>query len=115
MRWLLDEMLPHAAVGALRDLGHDAVSVFNAGLRTAEDENVYSVALSEGRVIVTEDAAGFVPLAKRDLDSGAQSVPIVLVRKDRLGRGRALSGNLAQALHRWAHENPDPHQGPHWL
>ena len=108
-------MLPHAAAQELRRLGHDAVSVINVGLSETDDAEVYSVALSEGRVIVTEDAAGFVPIAKRDLDSGAPSVPIVLVRKDRLGRGRALAGNLAQGLHRWSQANPDPHQGPHWL
>jgi predicted nuclease of predicted toxin-antitoxin system len=115
MRWLLDEMLPHAAVGVLRDLGHDAVSVFSAGLRRAEDEKVYSEAKATDRVIVTEDAAGFVPLARKDLELGSPSVPIVLVRKERLGRGRALGRNLAQELHRWSHENPDPYHGPHWL
>lgn len=115
MRWLLDEMLPHAAAGELRGLGHDAVSVVNVGLSEADDAEIYLAALSEGRVIVTEDAAGFVPLAKDDLDSGAPSVPIVLVRKDRLGRGRNLAGSLAQALHRWSQANPDPYQGAHWL
>ena len=108
-------MLPHAAAHELRRLGHDAVSVINVGLGETDDAEVYLAALSEGRVIVTEDAAGFVPLAKEDLGSGAPSVPIVLVRKDRLGRGRSLARSLAQGLHRWSQANPDPYGGPHWL
>jgi len=40
------------------------VSVINVGLSETDDVEVYMVALSEGRVIVTEDAAGFVPLAR---------------------------------------------------
>ena len=115
MRWLFDEMLPHAAVRALRDLGHDAVSVVSVGLRSTDDALVYAAALSADRVIVTEDAAGFVPLARVDLESGRRSVPIVLVRKDKFGRGRALGENLAQALHGWSAANPQPYDGPHWL
>ena len=108
-------MLPHAAAELLRNLDHDAVSVAQAGLGEADDVEVYAAAVSEGRVIVTEDAGGFIPLAKEDLDSLRPSVAIVLVRKDRLGRGGAMAKNLADALHRWAQENSDPYHGPHWL
>ena len=45
MRWLLDEMLPRAAVDALNERGHDAVSVVDIArphaqsmLDDAEDE-----------------------------------------------------------------------------
>lgn len=115
MRWLIDEMLPHEAAELLHNLNHDAVSVVKAGLGATDDGEVYAAAVSQGRVIVTEDAGGFIPLAKEDLDSLRPSVAIVLVRKDRLGRGGAMARNLADALHHWAQENPDPYHGPHWL
>ncbi|WP_419551692.1 DUF5615 family PIN-like protein [Candidatus Poriferisodalis sp.] len=60
MRWLLDEMLPRAAVDALNERGHDAVSVVDIDLRTASDDSVYATAVEQARIVVTEDE-----LAKR--------------------------------------------------
>ena len=115
MRWLLDEMLPDAAAEVLRRLGHNAVSVRSIGLRQAPDAQVYATAVAEHRVLVTEDRAGFAPLAKEDLDEGRPSVPIVIVHRDSFGRQGALAQHLATALHRWALENPEPWPGPQFL
>ena len=115
MRWLLDEMLPHAAAEALSRLGHDAVSVTTTGLRQAPDPVVYQTAIDESRVLVTEDRGGFAPLAKRDLGAGRRSATIVIVHRDDFGRRGALPQHLAEALHRWSLEPPEPLPGPHYL
>ena len=115
MRWLLDEMLPRAAVAALNARGHDAVSVADIGLRSARDIEVYRVAFEQSRTIVTEDRRDFARIVNRELSSGRATVPVVVVHKNRLGRRGALPNNLADALHRWSLDNPEPYPGPHWL
>lgn len=45
--------------------GHDAVHVFEAGLRSAADAQVAAVARAEGRAVVTKNVADFA--AERDV------------------------------------------------
>lgn len=115
MRWLLDEMLPRAATDALERFGHDAVSVVGLGMQSASDSDIYRVAVAQHRVMVTEDRGDFVRIASEVLASGDESVPVVVVNKSRLARGGALAHSLAERLHRWSLENPEPYPGPHWL
>ena len=115
MRWLLDEMLPRAAVDLLNELGHDAVSVVGIGLRAAPDESVYATAVDQSRVVVTEDEDDYERILKRAFVAGDAVVPVVVVRKARLGRGGAMPYRLAEALHHWAAENPEPYLGSHYL
>lgn len=102
MRWLLDEMLPRAAVDALNERGHDAVSVVDIDLRSASDDRVYSTAVEQGRIVVTEDDDDFERILMQTFAAGSAVVPVVVVRKARLGRGGALPHRLAEALHRWS-------------
>ena len=115
MRWLLDEMLPRAAVDALNERGHDAVSVVDIDLRTASDDSVYATAVEQARIVVTEDENDFERILKQTFATGDAVVPVVVVRKARLGRGGAMPYRLADALHRWSIENPDPFVGAHYL
>ncbi|WP_420609671.1 DUF5615 family PIN-like protein [Candidatus Poriferisodalis sp.] len=115
MRWLLDEMLPHAAAEILSRLGHDATSVSAMGFRQAPDSVVYQLALAENRILVTEDRGGFVPIAKADLEAGRPAVPIVIVHRDEFGRHGALPHHLADALNRWSQQVSTPWPGPHYL
>lgn len=57
MRWLLDEMLPPATAEHLVQLGHDAVSVDDVDLAGAEDDEVFAFAVSDQRIVVTENFA----------------------------------------------------------
>ncbi len=59
MRWLLDEMLPRAAAEYLNRHGHDAVSVYDLNLAGADDADVFSRAIAEDRVLVTENFADY--------------------------------------------------------
>lgn len=115
MRWMLDEMLPPAAAQVLNERGHDAVCVTATALRSARDEAVYSAAVAQDRVIVTEDQSDYARILRQALDAGVPVVPVVVVRKDRLPRGGALPHRLAEVLHRWSLENPTPYPGPHYL
>ena len=115
MRWLLDEMLPHTTATILNELGHDAVSVVETELRSATDEVIYATAAEHDRVVVTEDKRDFGRILKQAYASGDALAPVVVVRRARLGRGGALPTALAEALHRWSVQNPDPFLGAHYL
>lgn len=54
MRFLADENCDLAVVRALRSAGHDVVAVAERSPR-AEDPEVIHLALSEGRIVLTED------------------------------------------------------------
>ncbi len=56
MKLLLDENLSPLHTRALRELGHDAVSVVECGLSGADDSVVRAFAIENGRILVTLDA-----------------------------------------------------------
>ncbi len=63
-RFLADENLPRPAVDALRDLGHDVLTVSDIGLagRSAPDDEVLRHASSLSRVLVTHNRRHFIRL-----------------------------------------------------
>ncbi|OGA08278.1 MAG: hypothetical protein A3D95_08145 [Betaproteobacteria bacterium RIFCSPHIGHO2_12_FULL_69_13] len=75
MRFLADENCDIAVVRALRDAGHD-VTMVKDRCRGAEDEAVAALALSEKRVLITEDK-GFGQIAQA---LSAARIGVVLVR-----------------------------------
>lgn len=115
MRWLLDEMMPYAAARILNERGHDAVSVAGTELKSAVDEVVYATAVEQGRIVVTEYEGDFARILRRALEVGGGVVPVVIVRRVQFGRGGALPHKLADALHLWSVENPEPFLGTHYL
>jgi predicted nuclease of predicted toxin-antitoxin system len=71
MRFALNENIPRAVIAALRDEGHDILSVKEA-MRGSSDRAVLARAQEEGRIVVTQDK-GFGELAFRSglpADSG---------------------------------------------
>ena len=54
MRFLADECCDHAAVRALRSVGHDVETVGELSPE-AEDPQVMELAATEGRILLTED------------------------------------------------------------
>ena len=55
MKFLLDENLSSRQAEAMRELGHDAVSVAESGLAGADDSVVRRAAFEGGRILVTLD------------------------------------------------------------
>lgn len=107
-------MLPGALAVRLTDLGHDAVSVREVSLAGATDEDVFELAVSQDRLMVTESFADFALLLDRRLSSGMPCVPVVFVRKTNFRKGGGLAAHLASHLDRWARVHTEPYIGPHW-
>jgi predicted nuclease of predicted toxin-antitoxin system len=55
MKFLVDNALSPIIAEELRKAGHDAVHVRNYGLQAAKDEEIFRVALQEGRIILSAD------------------------------------------------------------
>jgi Domain of unknown function (DUF5615) len=104
--FLIDEMFPAAADEILRTkYSHDAVHVTEVALRAADDTQVATAALAEGRAVVTENVADFA--TERDL-------VLVFVLKKNLPAGGGQAAALARILDRWDRDHPDPYLGHHW-
>lgn len=87
MKWLIDEMLPAGVASRLAEFGHDAVSVHSVGLAGAEDKEVFRLAVSEGRVIMTENFGDYSALIEDCLSRDEPSVPVVFIHKSDFPRG----------------------------
>ena len=55
MHFLIDNQLPSALAGWLRERGHDAEHVLNVGLAQAKDTPVWRYAQDQGAVLVAKD------------------------------------------------------------
>lgn len=107
-------MLPKVTAEELEQLGHDAVSVLDVELAGAEDSAVFDFAVSEQRIVVTENFADFAALLEQRQRADEPCVPVVFVRKAAFPSRGALPTHLAKHLDRWAEENPEPYEGFHW-
>lgn len=117
-RLLLDEHYSEAIAVALRDLGHDVVSVVaHADLRGANDPDVFRHAAEAGRRIVTENIKDFRPLLLQAAASGAPVAPLLLVPPRRFPRGRGdRTAVIAAVLHAWlARPDADARPVEDWL
>lgn len=90
MRFLADESCDAAVVRALRSAGHDVVEV-RALSPGAEDQTVVHLALSESRVLLTEDK----DFGQLFFASATHSPGVVLVRFPASGRKAMVQAVLA--------------------
>jgi predicted nuclease of predicted toxin-antitoxin system len=117
VRFLIDEMFGARLASHLTDAGHDALHVGEAGLLSASDDDVLSHAVTDDRVLVTENADDFAVLLSERSAAGLALGPVVIARKGSLPRqgGEAMHHALAEALIKWAKQNPEPYPHMHWL
>jgi predicted nuclease of predicted toxin-antitoxin system len=95
VRFKLDENLPVELVTDLRDLGHDADTVADEGLRGAADPAVVDAAFTADRILFTLDK-GIANLQRYPIHKNAG---VVLFRPDTSGRG-AVTAFVRERLHK---------------
>jgi predicted nuclease of predicted toxin-antitoxin system len=115
VKLLLDEMDGERVAELLDERGHDAVHVRTIGLGGAPDADVLTRAVDDGRTLVTENAADFLPLLDRRQGAGLSMTPVLVALKAGRGVGDALHVRLADDIDGWAADNADPYAHAHWL
>lgn len=115
MRFLVDETYGERVVEMLAERGHDAVHVRSIGMGGAPDEAVLARAADEGRVVVTENAADFLPVLDRRQGAGLAMTPVLVVLTAGRGVGGAFHARVAEAIAGWATANAEPYAHAHWL
>jgi hypothetical protein len=102
VRLILDEMYPAVVAERLRSRGHDVVSVHDTEYRYLEgtsDEELFSVALEEGRALVTENVPDFRRLEAEALGRGEPHPVLVFTTNRQFPRGLPrTTGLLVEAL-----------------
>jgi hypothetical protein len=112
-------MYPAAAAEQLRARGHDVQAVTERReLRSLADDDVFTAAQHERRVVVTENVGDFSRIADRADLRGTAHFGLVLIDPARYPRGRARTlGRLVTRLGELLDEHPgDPATSlRHWL
>lgn len=93
MKLLLDQGLPRSTAELLRGDGHDAVHVGEVGMAAADDTEILSTGLVQGRVVVTLDADFHALLAL----SGRAAPSVLRIRVEGL-RAAAMASLIHSAL-----------------
>jgi hypothetical protein len=106
-RLLLDEMFSPAIAAALRDLGHDVISVAErADLRALTDDEVFAWATGNDRWLLTENVKDFRPILLRMLQAGSVTTGLLFTTSRAFPRSRNNPGPLIKALDAWLRTGP---------
>jgi hypothetical protein len=106
---MLDEMDTHAIAERLRARGHDANAVVErAELRGLADTDIFALAQTEQRTVVTEDIADLSVIADDYDQRGQVHYGLLLVDRGRFPRASpGTIGRMVTALDRLLGEHPD--------
>jgi predicted nuclease of predicted toxin-antitoxin system len=117
VRLLLDEMWPPEAARQLRRRGHDVMAVAERPeLRGKPDEVVFSAAQAEGRAVVTENVADYLPLAAARTQAGQAHFGLILTSNRRYPRQEPRTlGRLVAALDELLSGGLDETSLEYWL
>jgi predicted nuclease of predicted toxin-antitoxin system len=116
VRFLVDEMFSPEVARHLSEADHDAVHVSDVDLRATADHRIVAYAAEEDRVVVTENAADYVPIIEARTAGGVPVPPVVIALRRNLPRqAGVLAAELARRLEVWAEEHPSPYRHVHWL
>jgi hypothetical protein len=116
---MLDEMYPQAIAEQLRARGHDASAVVERSeLRALPDADLFALAQTEQRAVVTENLPDFIIIANDYDERGQVHHGVVLVPPSSYPRSDSrLVGRMVTALDRLIGEHPEntPTSLRHWL
>jgi predicted nuclease of predicted toxin-antitoxin system len=100
MRLLVDAHVSPKVAQALREQGHDAVAATEVGLATAEDRDLWQVAIAQDRVVLSYNSRDFAPLYQEFWLAGTEYPGLILVSTRSLPPDDI--GGLIRALTRFA-------------
>jgi hypothetical protein len=116
---MLDEMYPQSIAERLRGRGHDAEAVVErTELRALADADLFALAQTEQRAVVTENLPDFIVIANDYDERGQVHHGVVLVPPSSYPRSDArLVGRMVTELDRLLDEHPDAAATSqrHWL
>ncbi len=99
MRLLLDEHYSPKIARELRERGHDVASVTERDdLRGLRDRELWRLASAEGRGLMTENVADFIPLVREAATQGERHFGVVFTSPRSLPRGPRTIGVYVERL-----------------
>ena len=111
---LLNEHFPPALAELLRQSGFDVVGVAEyPAMRGAPDAEVYRIAASQRRRVVTENVRDFRPQLALAVSSHEPVAPLLLTNAKHFPRNDI--GPLLTALSAWLERDNPPKQVEEWL
>jgi predicted nuclease of predicted toxin-antitoxin system len=106
VKLLLDEHYANDIAAALREAGHDAITVSERGLKGLDDESLLALAVSEDRALPTNNARDFLPLIRRWAQSGQDHCGLLLTSDSSMPRGQRTIGQHIERLRELMEANP---------
>jgi hypothetical protein len=107
VRLQLDEHYSPKIAIELRKRGHDVVSVTERDdLRGLGDRELWSFASAEGRVLMTENVADFMPLVREAAAQAERHFGVVFTSPRSLPRGPRTIGVYIERLERFLRDRP---------
>lgn len=99
LRLLLDEHHDPEVARRLRDLGYDVIAVAERDdLRGRPDPEIFAVATTEGRAVVTENVRDFMALVRRAAERDERHPGVIFTAPSRYPRIPSARDALVSAL-----------------
>jgi len=98
VRLLLGEHYANEIAAGLRAAGYDAVTVSERQLTGIDDEPLLTLASSEQRALLTNNARNFMPIVSRWALSGEDHCGLLLTSDSSMPRGKGTIGFYIQTL-----------------
>jgi predicted nuclease of predicted toxin-antitoxin system len=106
VKLLLDEHYANEIAAELRASGHDAVTVSERGLKGTDDEPLLTLANSQDRALLTNNARHFVAIVTRWAVSGEDHCGVLLTSDSSMPRGKGGIGLYVGTLRALMDANP---------
>jgi uncharacterized protein with PIN domain len=98
LKLLLDEMYSPALARELRAAGLDVDTVAELGLAGGSDPEVFSAALAQDRVVLSENVADFARIFAEHLAAGRHHPGVLIALSSRFSRRPAGLGAIVAAV-----------------